>query len=88
MTATPPCLTEPIWERFSALLSEREVDHPLGCHRPRIPDHVIFEKLVQVLVFCCACEKIADASCSATALRDRRDEWIELGWSSGCARGR
>jgi len=24
---------EPIWEQFRVLLPEREVDHPLGCHR-------------------------------------------------------
>jgi hypothetical protein len=31
------------------------------------------------LVFGCAYERIADASCSATTLRDRREEWIGLG---------
>jgi len=77
--ALPPYILEPIWQQFSALLPEREVDHPLGCHRPRIPDRVVFEKLVQVLVFGCAYEKIADEGCSATTLRRRRDEWIELG---------
>jgi hypothetical protein len=40
---------------------------------------VVFEKLVQVLVFGCAYYRIADEGCSATTLRDRRDEWIELG---------
>src|SRR5215210_1274924 len=77
--ALPPYLIEPIFEQFSALLPERKVNHPLGCHRPRIPDRVVFEKLVQVLVFGCAYEKIADESCSATTLRDRRDEWIDMG---------
>ena len=79
MPALPPYLIEPIWQQFSALLPEREVNHPLGCHRPRIPDRVVFEKLIQVLVFGCAYHRIADESCSATTLRDRRDEWIELG---------
>jgi hypothetical protein len=51
----------------------------LGCHRPRIPDRVVFEKLIQVLVFRCAYHRIADEECSATTLRDRRDEWIESG---------
>jgi hypothetical protein len=37
---------------------------------------VVFEKLVQVLVFGCAYRRIADEECSATTLRDRRDEWI------------
>jgi transposase len=77
--ALEPYLIEPIFEQFSALLPERQTTHPLGCHRPRIPDHVVFEKLVQVLVFGCAYERIADESCSATTLRGRRDEWIELG---------
>jgi hypothetical protein len=40
---------------------------------------VVFEKLVQVLVFGCAYERIADGTCSATTLLDRRGEWIELG---------
>ena len=76
MPAIPPYIIDPVWEQFSALLPERKVDHPLGCHRPRIPDRVVFEKLVQVLVFGCAYRRIADESCSATTLRDRRDEWI------------
>ena len=79
MPALPPYLIEPIWQQFAALLPEREINHPLGCHRPRIPDRVVFEKLVQVLVFGCAYHRIADESCSATTLRDRRDEWIEIG---------
>ena len=79
MPAIPPYIIEPIWQQFSALLPERKTSHPLGCHRPRIPERVIFEKLVEVLVFGCAYKKIADGSCSATTLRDHRDEWIELG---------
>jgi transposase len=77
--ALQPYIIEPIWEQFRALLPEREVDHPLGCHRARIPNRVVFEKLVQVLVFGCAYWRIADESCSATTLRRRRDEWIEAG---------
>jgi len=77
--ALPPYLIEPIWQQFAALLPQREIHHPLGCHRSRIPDRVVFEKLVQVLVFGCAYERIADATCSATTLRERREEWIELG---------
>jgi transposase len=79
MPAVPPYIIEPIWEQFAVLLPESEVDHPLGCHRPRIPDRVVFEKLVQILVFGCAYWRIADEECSATTLRRRRDEWIEEG---------
>jgi len=77
--AVPSCIIEPIWDQFRALLPPRAVAHPLGCHRPRVPDRVVFDKLVQVLVFGCAYERIADATCSATTLRRRRDEWITLG---------
>lgn len=79
MPAIPAYIIDPIWEQFEALLPEREVDHPLGCHNPRIPEKVVFDKLVQVLVFGCAYERIADESCSATTLRRRRDEWIASG---------
>jgi transposase len=79
MPALPTYLIEPIWEQFSALLPARKVDHPLGCHRARIPERVVFEKLVAVLVFGCAYWRIADGSCSATTLRRRRDEWISFG---------
>jgi len=76
--ALPPCLIEPIFKQFSALSPEREVNHPLGCHRPRIPKKVLFDKLVQVLVFGCPYERIAYGTCSATTFGDQRDEWIEL----------
>ena len=79
MPALEPYLIEPIFERFRALLPEHKTDHPLGCHRSRVPKRVVFEKLVQVLVFGCAYHRIADASCSESTLRRRRDEWIELG---------
>jgi Putative transposase of IS4/5 family (DUF4096)/Transposase DDE domain len=77
--AIPSSIIEPIWDQCSALLPSHEDQHPLGCHRPRIPDRVIFDKLVQVLVFGCAYWRIADATCSATTLRRRRDEWIAAG---------
>jgi Transposase DDE domain len=79
MPALPPYIMEPIFEQLLALLPDRVVHHPLGCHKPRIPDRVILEKLVQILVFGCAYRRIAEEGCSATAIRDRRDEWIELG---------
>jgi transposase len=80
--ALPSWLITPLWDQFCALLPERDLydpDHPLGCHRRRISDRVVFDKLVQVLVFGCGYRKIADATCSATTIRDRRDQWIALG---------
>ena len=79
MPAVPSCILDPLREEFLALLPERVDDHPLGCHRRRIPDAVVFDKLVEALVFDAGYERIADATCSATTLRRRRDEWIRLG---------
>jgi len=80
--ALPSWLLEPLWDQFAALLPPRPVyvpSHPLGCHRRRIPDRIVFDKLLQVLRFGCSYEAIADSSCSATTIRGRRDEWIAAG---------
>ena len=83
MPAVPSCLAEPLWDQFRALLPRLDTEfdpaHPLGCHRRRIPDRIIFDKLLAVLVFGCSYVKIADTTCSATTLRRRRDEWIAAG---------
>ncbi|WP_100498794.1 IS5 family transposase [Geodermatophilus chilensis] len=79
MPAVPSCILDPLREQFLALLPARVDDHPLGCHRPRIDDAVVLDKLVEALVFGAGYERIADAACSATTLRRRRDEWIRLG---------
>ena len=79
MPAIPSFLIEPIWDQFRVLIPVPIDTHPLGCHRRRIPDRIIFDKLVQVLVLGAAYAKISDSSCSATTLRDRRDDWIEAG---------
>jgi transposase len=77
--ALPSSILEPLWVQVSALLPTPHDTHPLGCHRPRIPDRIVFDKLIQVLVFGCGDRRIADATCSATTLRRRRDEWISAG---------
>lgn len=79
MPAVPSSIIEPVWSQFQVLIPEVVDTHPKGGHRPRIPDRVVFDKLVQVLVLGAAYEKIADATCSATTIRRRRDEWICAG---------
>jgi transposase len=78
----PSWLTEPLWDQFAALLPERPEyppDHPLGCHRPRISDRIVFDRMLRLLRFGCSCRAIADTACPATMIRNRRDEWITLG---------
>jgi hypothetical protein len=54
-------LLDPLREQFLALLPVRHVVHPLGCHRPRIDDRIVFDKLVEALVFGAGYERIAGA---------------------------
>jgi transposase len=77
--ARPSSVLEPLWVQVAALLPTRPDTHPLGCHRQRIPDRIVFDNLIQVLVFGCGYRRIADHTCSATTLRRRRDEWITAG---------
>lgn len=79
MPAVPSWLTDPLFDQFTALLPARVDTHPLGCHRPRVPDRIVFDKLLQVLRFGCSYQGIADTTCSATTLRARRDEWTAAG---------
>lgn len=79
MPAVPSSIINPLWNQFAALIPARNVSHPWGCHRRRIDDRIIFDKLIQVLVLGASYAKIADTTCSATTLRARRDEWIAAG---------
>jgi hypothetical protein len=78
----PVCLLEPLWVQLSALLPERPVvspTHPLGCHRRRIPDRVVFEHVIAALVHGSGYERIASAGCSDATIRRRLKEWAALG---------
>jgi transposase len=78
----PACLLEPVWVQFSALLPERPVvspSHPLGCHRRRIPDRVVFEHVVAALVHGSGYERIASPGCSDRSIRRRLHEWAAAG---------
>jgi hypothetical protein len=62
----PSCLLEPLWDQFAALLPARAEfapTHPLGCHRRRIPDQVVFEHVVQALVHGSGSERISSPGC-------------------------
>lgn len=79
MPALPSSIIHPLWDQFETLLPRIEDLHPLGCHRPRVCDRVVFDKLVARLVLGGSYQKHADDQGSATTLRTRRDEWITAG---------
>jgi len=83
----PSCLLEPIWVEFCAQLNDArggeppEFDprHPLGCHRRRIPDRVVFAHVVDALVHGSGYERIATQGCSDRTIRRRLSEWADAG---------
>jgi transposase len=80
----PVCLIEPLWDQFSALLPERprvSPTHPLGCHRQRIADRVVFEHVIAALVHGSGYERIASPGCSDGTIRRRLKEWAAAGLS-------
>ncbi len=79
MPAVSSSIIEPIWDQFSALLPSGPVAHPLGCHRPRIAGPCGVRQTRPGPSLRLRLSPIADATCSATTLRRRRDEWIAAG---------
>jgi len=77
--ALPSSVLEPLWVQVAALLPARHDGHPLGCHRPRIPGPHHRRYAHPGPGVGCGYRRIADASCSATGLCRRRDEWISAG---------
>jgi hypothetical protein len=81
--AMPSCLLEPIWVELCALTGgERppfDPGHPLGCHRRRISDRVVFEHVVAALVHGSGYERIASPGCSDRTIRRRLKDWAERG---------
>jgi hypothetical protein len=71
-----------MWAEFSALLPAHPAvapGHPLGCHRRRIPDRVVFDHVVAALVHGSGYERIASPGCSDRTIRRRIHEWAALG---------
>src|SRR4051812_12520021 len=84
MPAVPSSLLEPIWVEFAAAVGTHErpefdPSHPLGCHRRRIPDRVVFEHLIEALVHGSGYERIATGACSDRTIRRRLAEWAQAG---------
>ena len=82
MPAIPSSLFEPVWVEFAALLPDRadfDATHPLGCHRRRIDDRIVFEHVVDALVHGSGYERIATRRCSDRTIRRRLETWARMG---------
>jgi transposase len=81
MRALEPEVHDAVFETIEHLLPEPPT-HPLGCHRPRIPNQLCFRGLLIRLVTGASwdtVEFLLDYQVSDTTLRARRDEWINAG---------
>ncbi len=81
MLALDPKVVDAVWQAVEPLLPQRPpTNHPLGCHRPRIPDRDCFEAILFRLVTGCSWDVAGRlGKGSETTLRNRRDEWITAG---------
>ncbi len=82
MRAFDPEVGDAVWAALEGLMPARVDAHPLGCHRPRVPDRVCFEGILIRLVTGCAwvdVEALMGRQVSDTTLRARRDEWVAAG---------
>lgn len=82
MRALEPEVVEVIWKTVEPLLPAPDDSHPLGCHRPRVPDRLCFWGILIRLVTGSSwvdIEAILEHQVSDTTLRARRDEWIQAG---------
>jgi transposase len=82
MRALEPEVFDPIWQAVAELLPATPDRHPLGCHRPRVPDRLCFWGVMIRLVTGCSwttAELLLGHAVSDTTLRARRDEWVAAG---------
>jgi transposase len=82
MRALDPEVVDALWEAVEPLIPAPVSGHPLGCHRPRIPDRVCLAGIVIRLATGCSwedAERLLGGAASDTTLRGRRDEWIAAG---------
>ena len=82
MRALEPEVVDVLWQTIEPLLPPPGDTHPLGCHRPRVPDRLCFRGILIRLVTGASwvdIEAILEHQVSDTTLRTRRDEWIAAG---------
>ena len=82
MPVLPVFLLTPIWDQFAVLPPLQPAvapSHPLGCHRRRVPNRVVFEHVVAALVHGSGYERIASPGCSDRTIRRRVHGWAEAG---------
>jgi transposase len=82
MRALETDVVDAVWTAIEPLLPAGVDEHPLGCHRPRVPDRLCFRGILIRLTTGSSwvdVEAMLEHQVSDTTLRARRDEWIAAG---------
>jgi transposase len=81
LLALDPRVVDAVWAAVQGHLPPRPPDtHPLGCHRPRVPDRDCFTGILLRLVTGCSWDVAARLTpAGETTLRNRRTEWLNAG---------
>jgi transposase len=82
MRALQAEVIDAVWAAVEPLLPATTDEHPLGCHRRRVPDRVCFHGILIRLVTGCAwvdAERLLNGAVSDTTMRGRRDMWLAAG---------
>ena len=84
MLALHPRVVDVMWSAIEPRLPDVVDDHPLGCHRRRVPDRTCFEAILFRLVARCSWDVAGRlGKGSETTLRRRRTEWLDAGVFDG-----
>jgi len=75
-------ISDVLWERIEPLIPVREKKvHPLGCHRPRVPDRKVLNGIFFVLRTGCQWKALdATGICSGSTAHLRFQEWQKAGF--------
>ena len=72
-------IPDEVWAKMELLLPERP-RHPLGCHRPRVPDRDAMNAILFVLRTGCQWNALnATGICSSSSAHRRFQEWAQAG---------
>ena len=78
--ALDPAVVSVLWQAIYHHLPEHIYDHPLGCHRKRVPDLLCFRGILIRLTTGLSWEDVEalmEFKVSDTTLRNRRDEGVQ-----------
>lgn len=82
MRALDPEVHNAVWTAIEPLVPVPVDTHPLGCHRPRCSNRDCFEVILVRLATGCSwedAERLCGNKVSDTTVRQRRDEWLDVG---------